>query len=258
MLFFKFSKFVFVLYITLFSLTYSLSSAEIDKELDKCSHLSYEQQAVSNEPYFNVKQKTDPKIVKSLKGGDILVHLPNSGFPKGSKYALFITDIKGNKDYLLSIIADDFGDLRISHKNHMKLEDYNIVLQHYMLGQETHFHLISDNGIYLKTTIVQKPIIAKGHDGAILEVLLESPEVFKIIGKGFSQGEKLQGTSISCDEKLAFKICANSEGTFEAGLAPSVIGFSAGLASVELIRENGETLLVKFFWGTAAVESAKR
>ncbi|MBA3603345.1 MAG: hypothetical protein H0W50_06840 [Parachlamydiaceae bacterium] len=216
--------------------------------------------SVNHSEYFEIEPTTDEEFSRGVRPGEIMIHFANGGFTPGSRYRLFRT-LTGNKsEFMGDVIALDSGELIIKGERNIELKNFHILVFGHMLGEESAFTLMSEDGqTYLTAVAVQKPIIAQGADGITMRVRLYSriADMVLLQCSGLKPNEELNLMSTSCNEVHHNEGKADANGWFQHFTNPCVIGSQGGEGSFVIFRKNGDYLKINYLWGEEAIKTAR-
>ncbi len=196
-----------------------------------------------------------------------VVNTPNAGpvvfrrvaaedIPPNRKFRLMIQYFDSNDHALLDLRSDNEGRLWIEPDMKVPLNKYPICDAFCLYGQQSTLWLLSeDKNLAISTTYVPYPLQVAAQDGAETSItrLDFHAKTVKCAGAYFQGNEVLQLTVISRDGKKSFPVYCAADGTFMVNIASPQQGYG-GTMTVQLQRQNGEMLEMKYPWGRDSMD----
>lgn len=177
-----------------------------------------------------------------------------SHVPPNRKFYLQSTNELNPSYSPLELVSDDEGHLRLATDRSQFLDEYLLLMMYRHYGEICQFWLVSDDKrIVVQTSCVPYPLEAFGSDGAELSLLRLNPSGSKVrcTGKYFLPGEKLL-LQASTKKQTAVQPIISRDGTFFAELDPPDPASFGEVITLEVKRQNGESITLQYPWGREA------
>jgi hypothetical protein len=202
------------------------------------------------------------KIVKDNKLFCYRLHLASKQKLAEEEFKLIVINCSGQPTGHTKIWFDKEEKAWIyENGKKLPLEEFETTIGNFSDGEFVDLIIVDDKKqILTGTRICPKPIECQASDGAILSLLLHSPEgQYALRGFGFKPNETLTLVSQSEEEVMApFTLEVSEEGMLTAGISPWVLGKPYGHASVILTRQDSTKMKLVYLWGTTEEKLATK
>jgi hypothetical protein len=173
------------------------------------------------------------------KNVTVVYEIKPLNFPKGCRYEVIQESADGTK-YVMDEVFKNEPKERVRHV---------FYLNNFSKGESATWTFRAKNKSFeTKISVVPFPFKAKWSDGAEIEVLVVTPELFHIEGKGIKPNEVLKVRSDSKGEVIEGLFPTLDHGVFCDFLSPSVIGKKGGICHYSVTRID-ETVTLHIPWG---------
>ena len=182
-------------------------------------------------------------------------------FKPDDRLFLYSQTLSGPLKLITEYQVDDDGTLARQVSDGTMILDNDVWLMFdFFRGEPVRYWLISkDKTTSLSCKFIPYPIVAKGRDGATIELCRLIPDAKLVIceGEGFLPDEELYVTSKSANKMIANVPVQCPNGKFSITFEPCPPGKTGGAGFVEIKRQN-ERLILEYDWGSEATSQKKR